>query len=855
MNLHFLGGAMEIGGSCIYLKIAGKGILMDSGIRQSGQKDPIPDFRTLQEQGGVDAILLSHAHMDHIGTLPIISKAYPGAPIYMTAMTADLTRVLLYDSLKIMNNREGEIPHYSEQDVLSMLNRIHPVGYQTPFPILEGFTLTFYPAGHIAGAACIYLVTEEGTLFYSGDFSAFSQRTIEGISIPKLRPDIAIVETTYGNRLHANRQLEEKRLVELVRECVEQKKKILIPAFALGRAQEVLLILRAAIQNKDLPAVPVYVDGMVRDINRMYTRNPSYLKNALAKRILKGNEPFYTKEIQAVAPAQKREELLSGDGPAIFLSSSGMLTGGPSVQYAKHLAPSENACIIITGYQDEESPGRQLLNLLENPEGARLSLNGSSFPVKCRIEQVGLSAHGDKFEIINLLERLSPRHVYLVHGNPDAMEELGRELASQDYRRQVYLPECGQSYEFTLRSKRKQASFVPSFTLQKTSAYAKADEKLLWEYWREHYPERCFSVSQLAHIWHGRAVSDDAILQSMQKALTGSCYFSPNARRLFLWDANTPEELAALQAPKELTQQELSVQIEIAFAQFPFKKAGYHNDRREVLLQFDYPDAIDMKSFNAAAAAFFQATGWTALKNPATNHNAVSFLLTSLFGEMVTKISYHLDQKSYAVTLAGDFMAKDPEAAKKFQDTTGWSLLINGRPLHPAADRFSLSAFDESGMMPAQKEGLFYPQSKNGETIEQNLAFSCIDQAFEDLLHRPDKKSLKQDATGRIPNGKYLEISFISPSVGLRYQEKLQDLADRTGWCIGIGDKVNQNELFKIAQLLCVKYGISLSKNPSYLPGQKIIQMKMGSTADAGTLKKAEAEFLEKTGCGCIFIS
>ena len=210
MNLHFLGGAMEIGGSCIYLKIAGKGILMDSGIRQSGQKDPIPDFRTLQEQGGVDAILLSHAHMDHIGTLPIISKAYPGAPIYMTAMTADLTRVLLYDSLKIMNNREGEIPHYSEQDVLSMLNRIHPVGYQTPFPILEGFTLTFYPAGHIAGAACIYLVTEEGTLFYSGDFSAFSQRTIEGISIPKLRPDIAIVETTYGNRLHANRQLEEK---------------------------------------------------------------------------------------------------------------------------------------------------------------------------------------------------------------------------------------------------------------------------------------------------------------------------------------------------------------------------------------------------------------------------------------------------------------------------------------------------------------------------------------------------------------------------------------------------------------------------------------------------------------------
>ena len=388
IDLHFLGGAMEIGGSCIYIKIAGKRILFDSGIRQSASKDPIPDFRTIQEQGGLDAIIVSHAHMDHIGTLPMISKAYPNARIYMTNMTADLTRVLLYDSLKVMKYKEDEIPHYSEQDVLAMLNRVYPIHYQTPFPIFDHFTLTFYPAGHIAGAACIYLVTDVGSLFYSGDFSQFSQRTIEGIRIPKLRPDISIVETTYGNRLHANRLSEEKRLVELVKTCILEKKKILIPAFALGRAQEVLLILRAAIQNQEIPAVPVYVDGMVRDINTMYTRNPTYLKNVLGKRILKGNEPFYTKEIQAVAPMQKRDELLSGPDPVILVSSSGMLTGGPSAQYAAKLAPMENACIIITGYQDEESPGRQLLNLLENPDEGTLTVGGSKVLVKCRIEQV-----------------------------------------------------------------------------------------------------------------------------------------------------------------------------------------------------------------------------------------------------------------------------------------------------------------------------------------------------------------------------------------------------------------------------------------------------------------------------------
>ena len=249
--------------------------------------------------------------MDHIGTLPIISKAYPLARIYMTPMTADLTRVLLYDSLKIMNWQENEIPHYTEQDVLDMLSRVTPERYQTPLSPAENLTLTFYPAGHIAGAECIYLVTEEGTLFYSGDFAAFSQRTVEGIHIPKLRPDIAIVEATYGNRLHSNRQVEERRLVELVKECIEKGQKILIPAFALGRAQEVLLILRAAIQNQELPAVPVYADGMVRNINTMYTRNPTFLKNALGKRILKGNEPFYTREIQPVAPNQNREELLA----------------------------------------------------------------------------------------------------------------------------------------------------------------------------------------------------------------------------------------------------------------------------------------------------------------------------------------------------------------------------------------------------------------------------------------------------------------------------------------------------------------------------------------------------------------
>lgn len=214
---------------------------MDSGLRQSVSKDPMPDFRSIQEQGGVDGIIISHAHLDHIGTLPIISKEYPNARIYMNNMTKDLVRVLLYDSLKIMNNREAEIPLYAEIDVENMLNRIFTINYEVEFEILEDIRLTFYNAGHIAGASCVYLKGKEGAVFYSGDFSIFSQKSVEGAKVPKLRPDIGIFETTYGDKLHSNREVEEARLLDIVNECIDKKGKMIIPAFALGRHRKLYL--------------------------------------------------------------------------------------------------------------------------------------------------------------------------------------------------------------------------------------------------------------------------------------------------------------------------------------------------------------------------------------------------------------------------------------------------------------------------------------------------------------------------------------------------------------------------------------------------------------------------------------
>jgi Cft2 family RNA processing exonuclease len=280
MKLVFCGGAGEVGASCYLLNIDGKNILLDCGIRMKGGKDSIPDFRRIQELGGVDAIIVSHAHMDHTGALPIISREYPAAKIYMTHVTKDLIRVLLYDSLKIMNNAEGEIPIYAENHVQDMLNRIVCYSPQYTFEPIDNtdIKVTFYNAGHIAGAALIYIQGNEGSLLYTGDISGVDQQTVSGAMVPKLRPDVLITESTYGDKLHSNRQVEEERLVEIVKEIILKNGKVLIPAFALGRGQEIILLLKKAINKGQLPKFKIYVDGMIKDINRVYKLNPNYLK-------------------------------------------------------------------------------------------------------------------------------------------------------------------------------------------------------------------------------------------------------------------------------------------------------------------------------------------------------------------------------------------------------------------------------------------------------------------------------------------------------------------------------------------------------------------------------------------------
>lgn len=830
---------------------------MDAGIRQSASKDSIPNFRDIQTYGGLDAIVISHAHLDHIGCLPIISKEYPEARIYMNNMTKDLVKVLLYDSLKIMNNRDAEIPLYAETDVESTLNRIITINYEVKFLIFENMYITFYNAGHIAGASCVYLQSSEGAVFYSGDFSVFSQRTVEGAKLPKLRPDVAIVESTYGDRLHSNREIEERALVNAVNECIENNGKMIIPAFALGRAQEVILILKGAMNKGSLKKVKIYVDGMVRDINRVYKNNPLYLKNSLGKKILRGTSPFYDENIIEIKATDNREEIFNQKEPIVIISSSGMLTGGPSASYAEKIAPMENGYIVITGYQDEESPGRKILDLIEADEESEryLNINGLNIPVKCKVKRIGLSAHADKNEIKGVLERISARNIILVHGNEEVIRSLGKEI-SNEFIGNTFTPACGEEIKINIKNPRKQLNKSFSHILNKKEKLCDENINEFWKFVYENYNNKLLTIEELAYIWNGKnnyAVEDNFKVEvfnenignsngqkddnnqginEFKQVIVKSVYFESDLKRLFLFKARTEEAIKEDLKPKELTLQALTTIIEEKFKGFEYKKISMIADRKEIILNFDFPHGVD-SSIKDVMEEFYKQTEWKISINEKINNNSAELLIKKLIDPMkIKKISFYPEKFTVQVFLNVRNVCDGSECGI-FEEKTGWKLLI----AEEGENQNNQTSINDK----------LYFEVEDVIAVEQNAALNLIDKSFEVEKHKPYKKSIKTNA-----NKKYIELVFISPNIGQKFEEKLGHLCRETGWSIAISDKVNQNELFNIAKLLCDKNNIILKKNPSYNPVNMSVSLSIISGEE--NFKDVKVEFEQMTGCTIVNI-
>jgi Cft2 family RNA processing exonuclease len=412
IRIHALGGIDSIGASAVLVCTDGVSLLLDCGVNAGRPDDPFPHgLKKIK----VDALLLSHAHIDHVGALPIFVKAHRDVPVYATSATKKLANVMLKDaSLHVPRNNPD---HYTQQEGEEAAQSIREVEFEKGFPIGR-LVARFRRAGHILGAATI-IIQGSYTLVYTGDFSINPTRLTPGAILPgNTEPcDLLFSETTYGARDADSRQ--DKEFVEAVGHTLSMQGRVLIPSFALGRAQEVIVLLSEAMARGALPKVPVYVDGLVKQVNEVYLGLKEYVGDPSVQSIL-GDYSV----VKPVVSWEMRLELLFGNESCVIISSSGMLTGGWSLTYAKDFTSREDSAIFFVGYLDEDSPGRALRDLASGS----IVIDNEEFAPKCKVSGFNLSAHANREQVVGLCSKYRPNVLVPIHGDQKARHFIGSEV-------------------------------------------------------------------------------------------------------------------------------------------------------------------------------------------------------------------------------------------------------------------------------------------------------------------------------------------------------------------------------------------------------------------------------------------
>lgn len=454
-----LGGASEIGASCFLVEAAGLSVVVDCGVRPRALPTRYPNLEGITTAPA--AVIITHAHADHTGALPLLHRRFPQVPYFATAATVHLTQTMLRDSVSIMEREADSDPAFTLDDVEALSRSMVPAVFGTAFHVASSahatITACFYRAGHILGAAMVLLEVEDRTtgrvetVFFTGDISTVPQPTIPGADIDAirgLRPTLCLAEGTYGPTTHDPLPVQEARLIRRVAEVLARGGKVLIPAFAIGRAQNVALVLRRAFRHParvarqvgdpgfQMPAARIYLDGMTRSISEHYANFPALLSPEAQE----SRHGIYDPEfVLPVSSPTQRAAILADPSPAIIIASSGMLTGGMSVEYAKALLGDPRSAIFFSGYLDEEAAGAILLGLRDAAAAARMGateppiieLDGSPIAVRCEVDSYGMSAHADADGIAAVLTALAPERVALVHGTPARLEGLARRLTAE----------------------------------------------------------------------------------------------------------------------------------------------------------------------------------------------------------------------------------------------------------------------------------------------------------------------------------------------------------------------------------------------------------------------------------------
>lgn len=448
MRIIFLGATNTVTGSRFLLEHDGQRVLVDCGLFQGGPEAPARNREEMPfSPQTLDAVLVTHAHIDHSGFLPaLVANGYKG-PVYATPATAELCSILLPDSARLQNehfsylqrrgmNTLGHEPLYSEEDADKTLELFQPRSFHKSFPVCAGISAQFLPAGHILGAASLYLQVGDRSICFSGDLG----RPIDPIMHPAepfAGADYLLVESTYGTRQHPSID-PALALEDIVNETANRGGTVVIPAFAVGRAQSILHLLARATNAGRMPEIPVYLDSpMAINATKLFCRYPEAHRLSSDECERMCGRARYTRQVQ------DSKQIFSHAGPKIIIAASGMATGGRILHHLKHYLPDSRSTLLIVGYQAPGTPGARL-----QAGTKELQILDRLVIVDAQVVTIdGLSAHADQTELTAWLQAAAaPRQTFVIHGEPAARQGFADHI-TRTLGWVTHCPEKGQAIE------------------------------------------------------------------------------------------------------------------------------------------------------------------------------------------------------------------------------------------------------------------------------------------------------------------------------------------------------------------------------------------------------------------------
>jgi metallo-beta-lactamase family protein len=462
MRLRFLGAAREVTGSLLLVEVASGAIVVDCGMFQGRRDESRRKNRELPpEVVTADAAILTHSHLDHSGNLPTLVKSGFAGSIHATPATFELCTYMLRDSARIqigdaayLNRKFGGDsdwvtiePLYDEEDVLRALDRFVPVPYHRAFEPLPGVRATFLNAGHILGSAQVVLdISENGhsvRLVVSGDLGRKGLPILRDPEAPPRPVDYLVMESTYGNRLHGTVEQMHDDLERVVKDTVRRGGKVIVPAFAVGRTQELHYVLHDLLKAGRLPKIPVFIDSpLAIDVTEVFRRHPECFDAETRALLAEQGEVFSFEGARYMRTPQESMEINRHAGPAIIISASGMAEAGRVLHHLRNHVGDERNTVLIVGFMAQHTLGRRLVE-----RRPRVKIWGVERDLRARVEVLNaFSAHADRDDLLAYVEACGEvRRVFLIHGEPDQQEPLRATLMKRG--RRVDAPERGRTVE------------------------------------------------------------------------------------------------------------------------------------------------------------------------------------------------------------------------------------------------------------------------------------------------------------------------------------------------------------------------------------------------------------------------